>query len=200
MTWVLHGLHAGVIVAGFVAVFLLLRGSLTDTHRVADLRATAAAGRLVTAAEQRAERVLRPRPPRPDAALVVVSFAGLVAASVHAIVGPGHFQEGLRFGLFFAALTGLQVASSVQVLRRPGRPLVAAVALLNAGVVLVWLATRTVGLPFGLAAVEKIGPLDVVASAAELVALAAATRWLLARRRQIPIPTRIALRSVDVRQ
>ncbi|HEV7206203.1 MAG TPA: hypothetical protein VGN18_16475 [Jatrophihabitans sp.] len=196
MTWVLHGLHAGVIVAGFVAVLLLLRGSLTDSHRVADLRATAAAGRLVEEAERRASRLLHPRPPRPETALVVVSFAGLAAATVHAIVGPGHFSEGLRFGLFFAALTVVQVASSVQVLRRPGRPLVVAIALLDAGVVLVWLATRTVGLPFGLAEVEAVGPLDVIATAAELVALAAAARWLLAHRE--PHPIRIVLRSADL--
>lgn len=197
MTWVLHGLHAGVIVAGSLAVFVLLRGSLTDSRRVADLRSAVAAGRLVEDAERRAARVLRPRP---DPALIAVSLAGLAAATVHAIVGPGHFSEGLRFGLFFAALTIVQVASSVQVLRRPARPLVAATVLLNGGVVLVWLATRTVGLPFGLAEAETVGPFDVVATAAELVALAAATRWLLTNRMPRRVPARRALQSVDVRR
>jgi hypothetical protein len=200
MTWVLHGLHAGVIVAGFVAVYLLLRGSLTDAHRVADLRSTATAGRLVEEAERRAARLLQPPPPRPAPSLIVVSLAGLAAATVHAVVGPTHFGEGLRFGLFFAALTLVQVASSVQVLRRPARPLVAATALLNTGVVLVWLATRTVGLPFGLAEVEAVGPLDVVATVAELVALAAASRWLFVNRVQRRTPNRLPLQSVDVRR
>lgn len=198
MTWVLHGLHAGVIVAGFVAVCALLRGSLTESHRVSDLRSSAAAGRLVEDAERRAARRLHARP-RPDRALVVVSLAGLVAATVHAIVGPGHFDEGLRFGLFFAALTVVQVATSVQVLRRPARPLVAATALLNGGVVVVWLATRTVGLPFGLAEVEAVGPLDVVATAAELVALAASIRWLRAHREPRRAPARLPLQSADAR-
>lgn len=200
MTWVLHGLHAGVIVAGFVAVYLLLRGSLTDAHRVADLRSTATAGRLVEEAERRAARLLQPPAPRPAPSLIVVSLAGLAAATVHAVVGPAHFGEGLRFGLFFAGLTLVQVVSSVQVLRRPARPLVAATALLDTGVVLVWLATRTVGLPFGLAEVEAVGPLDVVATAAELVALAAASRWLVVNRVQRRTSNRLPLLSVDVRR
>lgn len=200
MTWVLHGLHAGVIVAGFVAVYLLLRGSLTDAHRVADLRSTATAGRLVEEAELRAARLLQPPAPRPAPSLIVVSLAGLAAATVHAVVGPAHFGEGLRFGLFFAGLTLVQVVSSVQVLRRPARPLVAATALLNTGVVLVWLATRTVGLPFGLAEVEVVGPLDVMATAAELVALAAASRWLVVNRVQRRTSNRLPLLSVDVRR
>jgi hypothetical protein len=63
-------------------------------------------------------------------------------------------------------------------LRGPSRHLVMLTALLSGGVVLLWLVTRTAGLPFGLGEVESVGVADTLASLAELVTMGACLVWL----------------------
>lgn len=61
-----------------------------------------------------------------------------------------HFREYFLFGLFFAIVTPVQIAWAVLVSRRPtDRNLLIAGGAFNLGIALVWLVSRTVGLPFG---------------------------------------------------
>jgi hypothetical protein len=133
----------------------------------------------------------RPRPVGPrrreDARLVLA--AGLLgAAAIHAAVLPEHFDEWLAAGAFFVALTLAEAAAAAAVLawdrawRTPG--LVAAVVV-SAGPLLVWLVSRTVGLPFGPEAFEpeSVGVADVLSCLLELTTLTIALA-LLRRHRQ----------------
>ena len=68
-----------------------------------------------------------------------------VAAVIHFAVSGSHFQEYWAFGAFMLVVAWLQLAWSVGMWVAPSRPLIAAGAVLNAGVVLVYVVTRTVG-------------------------------------------------------
>jgi hypothetical protein len=106
------------------------------------------------------------------ALLPLVALAGAAAAAVHFVVMPEHFEEATLYGVFFAAAATSQLLYSIMLLARPSRTLLAAGALGNAAIVVLWLVTRTIGIPLGPASgsVESFGILDVLASGFELVA------------------------------
>lgn len=120
-------------------------------------------------------------------AAAALSFS---AACVHGSVMVSHFREYVLFGLFFAIVTPLQITWAELVRRAPqARRLLAAGAFGNAAVVVVWLVSRTVGLPFGPQALETeaVGFKDLLATYAELmiVVLVAALLWQRSAR---PVP------------
>ncbi len=83
-----------------------------------------------------------------------------------------HFREYFLFGLFFAIVTPLQIAWAVLIVRRPdNRRLLIAGGAVNLAIALIWLVSRTVGLPFGPEALqaEGIGPKDLLATWDELM-------------------------------
>ena len=191
MELALHVLHAGIVVAGVcVVLFLLWPARSTHARRVRGLREAAHSGSLIDLARTRAATALAESDaisePLARRHLGLVAVACVVAGSVHAFVGPEHFREGLRFGLFFVVLCTAQFAMAVGVLIRPSARLVELIALVSGCVVALWLVTRTVALPFGLDVIEPIGFLDALSSTAELVAIAGCIAWL----RSGKVPTR----------
>lgn len=169
----LHTLHAAVLaVPASIVAAVILRGHRT-ARSAAALREVIARGDLLALAEERARRTLAARPPRPGVRVFAVASA--VSGVVHGAVCPEHFEEGLRFGLFFLALSATQFA--VAIAAALGRHTAASLALgavTGAAAIALWVLTRTVGLPFGLAEIEPIGLWDSLASVAEAVACAAA--------------------------
>jgi hypothetical protein len=111
---------------------------------------------------------------RQDLRLLLVA-ALLAAAAVHAAVVPEHLHEWTAAGAFFVLLTAAELAVAMQVLGRPRRSVLLAAAVVSAGPVLVWLCSRTLGLPFGPepGATERVGLADGAAVALELGALVA---------------------------
>ena len=101
-----------------------------------------------------------------------VAAVGLVAAAaIHALVTPEHFREDLLFGLFFVALAAAQLVLAVLITCRPDHQLVRYIAVGSAWVVVLWVVSRTSGLPIGPEQwrPESIGRLDAAATAAELI-------------------------------
>jgi len=103
-------------------------------------------------------------------------------AAVHLSVARLHFDEDWLFGVGFITSGVLQLAWAVALwLRGEDRRLLAAGAVLQLGVALVWVVSRTVGLPYGPSAgdPESVGPLDAQATFDELliVALVAVALW-----------------------
>ncbi len=103
--------------------------------------------------------------------LPLVGLGSLAAASVHYVVMPHHFEEGTIYGCFFAVAATLQVVFGLLTLARPSRPLIAAGLVGNVAVIILWLITRTVGIPLGPAAgsTEAVGGLDVLATMFEII-------------------------------
>ena len=212
MTLLLHLVHVGLAGFGLIVVLVLLapnRSAAATGRDIERLRRAASTGSLVADAEDHARRLLSAPHVRRDAGpaggravLGAAALGSVAAAAVHALVTPEHYTEGLRFGLFFTLLSLLQVGWAVALVARPARGVVGGAVVLNVGVVLVWVATRTVGLPWGLAEVEGVGPADALAGLAELVIIAGCLAYLAragapatrptrptppARRRELPV-------------
>ncbi len=128
-------------------------------------------------------------------AAVVAVQASLLAAAVHLVVVPEHLTEWWVFAAFFVTVAAGQVLTAAAVLWRP-LPAYLAMALGgNVLVIVVWVVSRTVGLPVGppvtdmtaglgdpgrggygahaVGVPEPAGVLDVGASVLELVTVVA---------------------------
>jgi hypothetical protein len=188
---VAHAIHYAVLAVGLVGLLALLAPRFAPVRRTADeheLRVVALAGQISAGTlGQTAHTATGWSGPagrsRPDAVsgtllpLALVSSAA--AAAVHATIGPEHFREQVVFGIFFALAATAQIAWSCAMVARPGRRLVAMAALGNAGVLALWLITRTAGLPFGLLPrPESIGPWDAACALWELVVVGACLQLL----------------------
>lgn len=102
--------------------------------------------------------------------LLLLTALYLMAAAIHVVASAGHFGEWWLFGLFFACIATWQAAWGVLLYRDPSESALITGAGVNTGVALLWLVTRTIGLPFGPDAwsTERVGPLDVAATVDEL--------------------------------
>jgi len=182
----LHILHTGIVVAGVGFVLFLIWPVRSPTlRRVDELRQSVRDGRVVEDAFGRARRAQEGtgapaagRAIHREPLRVAIAVSTVIAASVHAAVGPEHFREGVRFGVFFVLLSAAQFVLASAVLMRRSRRLLAVLAALSAVVIVLWIATRTTALPFGLDDREPVGVLDLMSSVAEAVALAAAVVML----------------------
>jgi hypothetical protein len=110
------------------------------------------------------------------------------AAVVHLSVARVHFDEYWLFGVLFVASGVLQLAWAVLIWRRrDDRRLLVAGLALQLGIVVVWVASRTTGLPDGPERwkPESVGPLDAVCSLDEvLIVVLGAVAVRAARRRR----------------
>ena len=117
--------------------------------------------------------------------LLVVALVG--SAAIHAAVIPEHLAEWTAAGLFFIALSAgeLAVAGLLLARVRPRTALLAATAI-SVAPLLLWLDSRTAGLPFGPEAgiPEHAGVPDCLACSLEVgsllaaIALLRSPRWL----------------------
>jgi hypothetical protein len=138
---------------------------------------------------------------RPSGALALVAgaFSGVAAAIHAAAIGP-HLEESRLFGAAFAGMAVAQAGWMLMVFVGQSRRRYLAGAALNGAVVLTWLLSRTVGLPLGPhpGVAEPIGPMDAVATLAEVLAvlgsLALARRMRGASSRAVPPGTSAPLR------
>lgn len=112
-----------------------------------------------------------------------VALCSAGAAAIHFGVTQQHFGQWWPTGVFFLACAGWQAAWAVLVWNRPSNGLLLAGAVSNAAVALLWLLTRTVGLPFGPDAgdAEAVGVTDLACTALEASVIVLAGVLLLFR-------------------
>jgi hypothetical protein len=99
----------------------------------------------------------------------VVAGLSLMAASIHLLVAPEHFAEWWAYGAFFVAAAVAEVALMVAVARRPRGGVLHIGVWLSLATMLMYLVSRTRGIPLGPHAgvVEGIDGLGLEATVAE---------------------------------
>ncbi len=143
-----------------------------------------------------------------------IALASVLAGAIHLAVAPEHLEEWWLYGAFFVVTGLFQLAYATPVLRRPA-PLVALTGIIvNLGIVLIWVVSRTAGLPItppdGGAAhegghvagplplegahpvepghgVEAVGAVDLVATGAELLVVCLLVTLLPPRMRRVTV-------------
>ena len=152
-----HATHAAVLIAIFVAIVLVLASVRTRL-----LREEGLAGEY------------------PASPYVVIALGSLLAAVVHGVVIGEHVDESALYGAFFIVVTVAQAVYAAAVMARPGQLLLWLGAVGNAALVVLWIVTRTAGVPLGPEAgeVEPVGLLDILAAVAELAIVVAAVAAL----------------------
>lgn len=97
------------------------------------------------------------------------------AAGIHFAVTPEHFDEDWAFGIFFAAAAWAQLLWAALLIRVDDRGLRAVAAVGNLAIALVWVVSRTSGVPIGPepGAREAVGFVDVLATIWEVLAAVA---------------------------
>jgi hypothetical protein len=199
---VVHGLHHGLLFAGVAAVPVLagapwLSARLGRTRgeedlRIAALRAASADGAVGTGASLERPWATPAAPTYAGGAATLLPLAvtaSIAAATVHAAATVTHASHGATVAGFFLLSTVVQVGWALVAVTGAGRRVWTVGAAVNAAVVLVWLATRTTGLPFGPAPIEDVGPWDVAASGWELVVVGCCVALLLRGGPQRPMWT-----------
>jgi len=114
-----------------------------------------------------------------------VALTAAVPGVAHAAATPEHLAESRLLGAFFLFTSVGQLCGALLLGLRPSRGLLAAAVGGNLAVLLLWVTTRTVGLPVGPTAgqVEGVGILDGLASTAEVVTVVLSVLLLSAGRR-----------------
>ena len=131
---------------------------------------------------------------RPKPILYAAAALSLVAALIHLWVMPEHFREWWGYGAFFLVSAVAQVLYVPLLLRWPNRTILLLGVGGNLAIILLYLLTRTAGIPFvgpHAGEVEGVGFSDVCATASELgiaVALGAVLlRDLSSERRRLAL-------------
>lgn len=109
----------------------------------------------------------------------------IVAGLIHGGLGPEHFAQWWGYGVFFASAAALQIILGLGLVLDaidPAHPrastlragLVIVTILVNVGLVLAYLVSRTLGIPLGPEAgdVEAVGILDLATQLVEVALVA----------------------------
>ena len=102
--------------------------------------------------------------------LLVAAALSYGAAAIHIAVVPEHFAESVPEGIAFAVLAVFQLATGAFLQMGSTNRLKGAIVAANLAAALMWLITRTTGVPFipELARPEAVAPRDLAATAFEL--------------------------------
>jgi hypothetical protein len=121
-------------------------------------------------------------PNRSEMVLYSAAALSLIAALIHLWVMPEHFEEWWGYGTFFLFFAIVQGFYGVALLRWPRRPLLLLGIGGNLLIIVLYLLTRTVGIPFfgpDVGEVEGIGLIDLCATTSELALIVALGALLL---------------------
>ena len=124
-----------------------------------------------------------------------IALASLFAGVIHLAVTPEHLEQWWAFGAFFIVTGLFQLAFALVVVRRPTWPVAVTGIAVNLGIVLVWVVSRTTGLPVtppvditsheGTHVIEGVGPADLAATGAELLVVCLLVTLLPPRMRRV---------------
>lgn len=141
----------------------------------------------VALGEQLKARRASLRPRRTSRSVLVVAASGTAAGAIHLAVAPSHWRQATVYGVFFVLVGVTQIVWSALLLVRASWELLTLTVIANLGVLLLWVQTRTTGVPLGPAAGvrEPVGLVDLSCAAVELLGVAVAVRVVLQRRLRV---------------
>ena len=119
---------------------------------------------------------------RSKTVLYVAAASSLLAALIHLWVIPEHFEEWWGYGTFFLISAVAQGAYAAALLRWPRRPLLLLGIGGNVSIIVLYVLTRIVGIPFfgpHTGEVEGVGVADLFATTSELALVVALLGVLL---------------------
>ncbi len=122
--------------------------------------------------------------------VVVLAAASSAAGAIHLAMTAGHFEEAVVFGVFFAAAAALQLVTGAFVAMRPSSGVLGVMAIGNVVVIVVWLLSRTIGLPVGpeLWVAESPWAADISAVVLQVVVVGLCVMALVAASDDAPLP------------
>ncbi len=96
----------------------------------------------------------------------LAAILSLTASAVHFGYAPHHLSDDWAHGWFFMVIAAYQCLFAVLIVARPRRWVWASAIVVNTGIIVTWLVSRTVGLPFGPEALrsESFSAPDIVNS------------------------------------
>lgn len=103
--------------------------------------------------------------------MYLAAALSVIAALIHLWVMPEHFEEWWGYGMFFLISAAAQGLYGAALLLWPRRPLLLLGIGGNLSIIVLYLLTRTVGIPFfgpGAGEVEGVGVADLGATISEL--------------------------------
>ncbi|HWX73783.1 MAG TPA: hypothetical protein VNZ05_00655 [Solirubrobacteraceae bacterium] len=121
-----------------------------------------------------------------ETVLILVSALVFVDGVIHVGAAVDHFDQFPLYTLTFACIAAVQIAWAALLARRPSPVVLLAGCAFTAGVIALWAASRTVGVPIAPRpwAPEPVGVADLIATLGELVTvIAVLSVWLSPRRR-----------------
>lgn len=123
--------------------------------------------------ERTSDALVSPAPPFGGAIRQAVALALAAAAGFHLAAFFGHLHGGATVATFFVAVAAMQLAAAAAVQRRLSNTAAMAITIGNAALIVLWAASRTIGVPGGThaGAPEAVGLLDTLTVAAEGVAV-----------------------------
>lgn len=122
---------------------------------------------------------------RTSAALPVAATASVLAGFIHYIVLPEHLAEWWVYAAFFTTLGMFELIWAALVFTGRNRPVLLVGVLVNVAVLVLWVVTRTTGLPIGPepGTPEAVGIWDLASCAAEAMTVLAVLYALLSSKR-----------------
>jgi hypothetical protein len=107
-------------------------------------------------------------------ALLHLAALSIVAGGIHAVAAAPHLAEWWPFGVCFCVLAAVQLGWGASIYARPSSLGFRAGVAINLGVLAIWAASRTVGLPLGpdSGRAESVGAPDLAAIFTEALIVA----------------------------
>lgn len=105
------------------------------------------------------------------AILRATAILSLLVAAMHLLVVPEHLEEWWGYRAFFLVLAAAQGLYGLGLLRRPSRPLFLLGGAGNLAIAILWLVTRTTGIPLlgpHAGEIEGVGGLDLACTLGEV--------------------------------
>ncbi|MGQ0464933.1 MAG: hypothetical protein ACT4QG_06395 [Sporichthyaceae bacterium] len=123
--------------------------------------------------------------------LSLLASASAASGAIHVAVIPAH-ADWVAGASFFAAVATFQLGWAIHLLRRATPAALRFAVAVNAGVLVLWLFSRTTGMPLGPhpGIPEEFGRSDVLAAGLQVAVIAAAL-WTLARPGRFARRTRV---------